>query len=218
MVSMMEKIINLLKENTMQIPKLLLLNYKKFGCNEKDLIVLIYLYNEKDVSFNPKKISDGLNITLPEVLESIDHLSSSGILSIQLKKNNGVREEQIVLDGLYEKMAYLILNEEEQENKSKTIYDLFEQEFGRTLSPMEYEIIGGWRDAGFEQDVIVMALKEATYNGVSNLRYIDKILYEWKKKGIHTKEDIEKDRASYQNKKIEKKELFDYDWLNDNDE
>ena len=214
----MEKIINLLKENTMQIPKLLLLNYKKFGCNEKDLIVLIYLYNEKDISFNPKKISDGLNITLPEVLESIDHLSSSGILSIQLKKNNGVREEQIVLDGLYEKMAYLILNEEEQENKSKTIYDLFEQEFGRTLSPMEYEIIGGWRDAGFEQDVIVLALKEATYNGVSNLRYIDKILYEWKKKGIHTKEDIEKDRASYQNKKIEKKELFDYDWLNDNDE
>ncbi len=215
---MMEKIINLLKENTMQIPKLLLLNYKKFGCNEKDLIVLIYLYNEKDVSFNPKKISDGLNITLPEVLESIDHLSTNGILSIQLRKNNGVREEQIVLDGLYEKMAYLILNEEEQENKSKTIYDLFEQEFGRTLSPMEYEIIGGWRDAGFEQDVIVLALKEATYNGVSNLRYIDKILYEWKKKGIHTKEDIEKDRASYQNKKIEKKELFDYDWLNDNDE
>lgn len=218
MVSMMEKIMNLLKGNTMQIPKLLLLNYKKFGCNEKDLIVLIYLYNEKDISFNPKKISDGLNITLPEVLESIDHLSTNGILSIQLKKSSGIREEQIVLDGLYEKMAYLILNEEESENQSKTIYDLFEQEFGRTLSPMEYEIIGGWRDAGFEQDVIVLALKEATYNGVSNLRYIDKILYEWKKKGIHTKEDIEKDRASYQNKKIEKKELFDYDWLNDNDE
>ncbi len=216
---MMEKIINLLKENTIQIPKLLLLNYKKLGCNEKDLIVLIYLYNEKDTIFNPKKISDALNITLPEVLEVIDHLSTSGILSIQLKKAAGVREEQIVLDGLYEKMAYFILNEEEpQESKSKTIYDLFEQEFGRTLSPMEYEIINGWRDAGFEQDVIVLALKEATYNGVSNLRYIDKILYEWKKKGIHTKEDIEKDRASYQNKKIEKKELFDYDWLNDSDE
>ncbi len=215
---MMEKVINLLKESTMQIPKLLLLNYKKFGCNEKDLIVLIYLYNEKDMGFNPKKISDSLNITLPEVLETIDHLSSSGLITIQLKKMNGVREEQIGLDGLYEKMAYLVLNEEEKENKTKTIYDLFEQEFGRTLSPMEYEIIGGWRDAGFEQDVIVLALKEATYNGVSNLRYIDKILYEWKKKGIHTKEDVEKDRASYQTKKVEKKELFDYDWLNDHDE
>ncbi len=215
---MMEKVINLLKENTMQIPKLLLLNYKKFGCNEKDLIVLIYIYNEKDISFNPKRISDALNITLPEVLEAIDHLSSSGLLMIQLKKIGSIREEQITLDGLYEKMAYLVLNEDEKEYKTKTIYDLFEQEFGRTLSPMEYEIIGGWRDAGFEQDVIVLALKEATYNGVSNLRYIDKILYEWKKKGIHTKEDLEKDRASYQTKKIEKKELFDYDWLNDNDE
>jgi len=43
-------------------------------------------------------------------------------------------------------------------------------------------------------------------------------LYEWKKKGFQTKQDVEKDRANYQAKKVEKKELFDYDWLNDNDE
>lgn len=210
---------NLIKDGTIQFPRLLLMNYKKLSCSEKDLVVLIYLLNEQDSSFNPQKISDVLNITLPEVLELIDHLSTNGLLSIQLKKSNGIREEQIVLDGLYEKLAYLVINEEEQlESKSKTIYDLFEQEFGRTLSPMEYEIIGGWCDAGFEQDVIVLALKEATYNGVSNLRYIDKILYEWKKKGIHSKLDVEKDRATYQAKRVDKKELFDYDWLNDNDE
>lgn len=211
--------INLMKNSTIQIPRLLLMNYKKLSCSERELIALIYLLNEEDTTFNPQKISDVLNITLPEVLELVDHLSTNGILSIQLKKSNGIREEKIVLDGLYEKLAYLVINEEEQlESKTKTIYDLFEQEFGRTLSPMEYEIIGGWCDAGFDQDVIVLALKEATYNGVSNLRYIDKILYEWKKKGIHTKVDVEKDRVSYQAKKVEKKELFDYDWLNDSDE
>lgn len=216
---MMEKIMQMMQNSTMQFPRLLLLHYKKLSLTEKDLILLIYLLNEKESSFNPKKISDDLNFALPEVLELIDHLSTSGMVSIQLKKVEGVREEQIVLDGLYEKLAYLILNEAEpSETKTKTIYDLFEQEFGRTLSPMEYEIIGGWRDAGFEQDVISLALKEATYNGVSNLRYIDKILYEWKKKGIHTKEDVEKDRNAYQNKRVEKKELFDYDWLNDSDE
>lgn len=216
---MMEKMINLMKNSTIQIPRLLLMNYKKLSCSERELIALIYLLNEEDTTFNPQKISDVLNITLPEVLELVDHLSTNGILSIQLKKSNGIREEKIVLDGLYEKLAYLVINEEEQlESKTKTIYDLFEQEFGRTLSPMEYEIIGGWCDAGFDQDVIVLALKEATYNGVSNLRYIDKILYEWKKKGIHTKVDVEKDRVSYQAKKVEKKELFDYDWLNDSDE
>lgn len=216
---MMEKMICVMKDSTVQFPRLLLLHYKKLSLTEKDLLIIIYLLNQKDCAFNPKRISDDMNITLPEVLECIDHLSTSGMLSIQLKKVDGVREEQIDLGGLYEKLAYLILNEKEpSEMKTKTIYDMFEQEFGRTLSPMEYEIIGGWKDAGFEQDVISLALKEAIYNGVSNLRYIDKILYEWKKKGIHTKEDVEKDRISYQNKRVEKKELFDYDWLNDTDE
>ncbi len=216
---MMEKMICVMKDSTVQFPRLLLLHYKKLSLTEKDLLIIIYLLNQKDCAFNPKRISDDMNITLPEVLECIDHLSTNGMLSIQLKKVDGVREEQIDLGGLYEKLAYLILNEKEpSEMKTKTIYDMFEQEFGRTLSPMEYEIIGGWKDAGFEQDVISLALKEAIYNGVSNLRYIDKILYEWKKKGIHTKEDVEKDRISYQNKRVEKKELFDYDWLNDTDE
>ncbi len=214
---MMEKMIQIMKNSTVQFPRLLLLYYKKLSLTEKHLVLLIYLLNTNDNSFNPKQISDDLNIALPEVLELIDHLSTNGIISIQLKKVGGIREEQISLDGLYEKLSYLALNEEDN-TKTKTIYDLFEQEFGRTLSPMEYEIIGGWRDAGFEQDVISLALKEATYNGVSNLRYIDKILYEWKKKGIQTKEDVEKDRASYQAKRVEKKELFDYDWLNDTDE
>ena len=59
-----------------------------------------------------------------------------------------------------------------------------------------------------------MALKEAVYNGVTNLRYIDKILYEWKKKGIKSKEDIEKERANFK-KKSSKGEVFDYDWLNE---
>ena len=216
---MMEKMIAIMKDSTVQFPRLLLLYYKKLSLTEKDLLITIYLLNQKDSDFNPKRISDDMNITLPEILECIDHLSTGGMLSIQLKKVNGVREEHIVLDGLYEKLAYLVLNKEELvESKTKTIYDMFEQEFGRTLSPMEYEIIGGWKDAGFEQDVISLALKEATYNGVSNLRYIDKILYEWKKKGIRNKEDVEKDRAAYQNKRAPKIELDDWDWLNGSDE
>ena len=67
--------------------------------------------------------------------------------------------------------------------------------------------------------MIVLALKEATYNGAANLRYIDKILYEWKKKGIKTKEDVEKQRKQFQQKKeLQTKELFDYDWLNERED
>ena len=215
---MMEKIINILKNNNMFIPRLLLLNYKKLNLSEKDLILIIYLLNEKDMRFNPNKISTDLNLNLTEVLETIDQLSSSGILKIELRKINQVREEFIVLDYLYEKLAYFIINEEQfNEEKETNIFDTFEQEFGRTLSPMEYEIINGWLEAQFNEEIIIAALKEATYNGVSNLRYIDKILYEWKKKGINSVNDIEKDKVKYQSKTVEKKELFDYDWLNDDE-
>ena len=93
------------------------------------------------------------------------------------------------------------------------IYDTFESEFGRTLSPMEYQIINGWLNDQMSEEMVIAALKEATYNGVSNLRYIDKILYEWRSKGLTTKEKIEQNRMQF-NKK-EKKELFDYNWLDD---
>ena len=104
--------------------------------------------------------------------------------------------------------------EEKANLEHSTIYDMFEKEFGRTLSPMEYEIIAAWLESNFKEELIIEALKEATYNGVSNLRYIDKILYEWNKKGIKTKEEVIKAQKNFK-KGESKKEVYDYDWLND---
>lgn len=213
---MMEKIIQIMK-SPLVIPRVLLMNYSKLKIDEKSLIVLIYLMNDKNHPFNPKRIGDDLNIPMTDILQIIDDLCTNDIISIELKKVNEVREEFINLEQLYTKLAYFIVNEEEvmETVKSSNIYDIFEQEFGRTLSPIEYELINGWLEADFKEDIIIMALKEAVFNGVSNLRYIDKILYEWKKKGLNSKEAIENNRLQYQQKKVEKKELFDYDWLNE---
>ena len=93
---------------------------------------------------------------------------------------------------------------------------MFESEFGRTLSPMEFEYINEWINGGMDEEIIKEALKEATYNGVSNLRYIDKIIYEWKKKGYKTVEDIRKNNYKKDNNK-ETKEMFDYNWLDENE-
>lgn len=34
------------------------------------------------------------------------------------------------------------------------------------------------------------ALKEAIYNGANSLRYIETVLYTWRKKGYKTKKDV----------------------------
>ena len=159
-------------------------------------------------------MSKDLNIKLADILKLIDSLTSKDMLKISVKSGK-VCEEYIDLDEMYNKLAMSMINDKEEAPKT-TIYDKFEKEFGRTLSPMEYEIIGAWIDGNYTEQLIELALKEAVYNGVSNLRYIDKILSEWHKKGIKTENDIKKDHEK-RNKQKPKKEVFDYDWLNEKD-
>lgn len=212
---MTEKIKNLIKSKDIIIPRILFENYKKLGLTEKELIVLIYLLNNVKI-FNPKQISNDLNYKINEVMEVMEKLSSKGFFKLEIKKIGNVRNEYINLDGLYNKLVFEVINEEEKEIET-TIYDVFEKEFGRTISPMEYEIINAWIENGTEEETIILALKEAIYNGVSNLRYIDKIISEWTKKGIKTKEDVDNSRKKYK-KKVETKvnnEILEYDWLNE---
>ena len=210
----MSQIIELLKNINYQVSKELLFNYKKLNIIDSELIVLIYLINQSNNTYNPKQIGNDLKLDLNSVLELINSLCEKNIIKIEMKKINNIRSEVISLDSLYEKIAFA-LTEVEEKNDSN-LYGVFETEFGRTLSPMEFEIINGWLDNGYTEELIKLALKEATYNGVSNLRYIDKIIYEWGKKGIKTKEDVENNRKQFKNNNTNKnKELFDYDWLND---
>ena len=143
-------------------------------------------------------------------------LEEKGILKIKLEKINNIQVEVANLDGLYEKLALILMGEKTSEKES-TIYDTFEQELGRTLSPIEYELVGEWLNNNSEE-ILKLALKEATYNGVSNFRYIDRIIHEWNKKGIKTREDVLKNNEEFKRKKVApKQELFDYDWLNESE-
>ena len=210
----MDKILNLLKSKDVYLPKLLLLNYKKLKLNEAELIVIIFLINSNE--YNPKIISDAMDIKLPLLLEMIALLEEKGILKIKLEKVNNIQVEVANLDGLYEKLALILMGEKTSEKES-TIYDTFEQELGRTLSPIEYELVGEWLNNNSEE-ILKLALKEATYNGVSNFRYIDRIIHEWNKKGIKTREDVLKNNEEFKRKKVApKQELFDYDWLNESE-
>ncbi len=215
---MTEKVLTIMEKGDYRIPFVLFKNYKSLNLTEKDLLFLIYFINEEK-NFNPKKMGEILGCTQMEVLEEIDALSSKGILELKLTDTQP-KEEVIDLSSLYKKMVSSVMNAEivPKEEKRESIYDLFEQEFSRTLSPIEYELIGGWLSAGYSEELVSLALKEAVYNGATRLTYIDKILYEWKKKGINNKEEYEKEKKRFQKNKREikpKKELLDYDWLNE---
>lgn len=62
------------------------------------------------------------------------------------------------------------------------IYDYIEKNFGRTLSPIEYEEVGTWDD----NELTRYAIKQAVLNSKYNIRYIAVVLNNYKKSSITT--------------------------------
>ena len=210
----MDKILELLKGGSIYVPKIFFTHYKNLEINDKEFIVLMYLMNYNG-GFNPKYIGSELGISFKEILELINDLCEKGFIEIEVRDIRGMKEEYISLNKLYEKLAFLVLNQEKEDSKPNNLFSIFEKEFGRTLSPIEYELINAWKENHFSEELILAALKEAVLNGASNLRYIDKILYEWNRKGIKNVSELQKQKESKPKKDLD---VFHYDWLNDDDE
>lgn len=210
----MEKIIKLLKQKDYIISSLIISNYKKMNITEKELVFLIFILNDR-LFFNPKYISESLNWSMPEVLEIIDSLTGKDLIKIDVRKDNNICEEYLNIDNFYEKLAFQLFEKKEEKQISTNLFDSFEKEFGRALSPIEFEIIKGWMENDFSEEIILEALKEAVYNGVFRLNYIDKILFEWKKKGIKNKKDVLINNKKFKEGKNVSEDVFDYDWLNE---
>lgn len=213
-------LINILKMGNISVSRFLLGNYKQLGITSEEFILLIYLMNEdnNNLILDSEKIGKAIGINTSEVLNIIYSLKEKNLIDMIVNKNdNKVISEYLTLEPFYNKLAMFLIEylNDKKNSDNSYIYELFEGEFGRTLSPMEYEIINAWLDNNINVELIKEALKEATFNGVSNLRYIDKILYEWGKKGFKNASDIKKKRET--KNKDEKVELFDYNWLEDDD-
>ena len=191
----MDKILELLKGGSICVPKIFFTHYKNLEINDKEFIVLMYLMNYNG-GFNPKYIGSELGISFKEILELINDLCEKGFIEIEVRDIRGMKEEYISLNKLYEKLAFLVLNQEKEDSKPNNLFSIFEKEFGRTLSPIEYELINAWKENHFSEELILAALKEAVLNGVSNLRYIDKILYEWNRKGIKNVSELQKQKEN----------------------
>ncbi len=197
--------------NNLIIPSYLIKYNDKMNLELNEFIMLTYFLNNKEkLVFNPKKISDDLFIDQNNVLDIINSLFEKGLINIEMNKQNGIIEEYISLDMFFSKINLLLIENEKLDNSSD-IYSKIEKEFGRTLSPVEYETINKWIEGNVSIDLIQSALREAILNGVNSIRYIDKILFEWNKKGYKSSDDI----ISKNKKDEEIEQIYDYDWLNE---
>lgn len=214
---MKDKLINVLKTRMIYYP-LYLYRYRiELDLSDNNFIFLTYLMNFGDkFSFDLERFSKDLNIEPEEVFEKIESLRKSKFIEIStIEKEKKLKEEEITLLPLYKKISDIIISEEDdKENEEELLTDI-EKSFGRTLSPIEVDFIMNWNKKGYSNEIILSAIKETILNGANNLKYADKILFEWNKKGIKTVEDVEKDKLEFRLGNVKSDEIYDYDWLNE---
>src|SRR5699024_5904300 len=96
-------------------------------------------------------------------------------------------------------------------------------ELAESLSPFEIETINAWLDEDeIIPSLIKTALRESVLMGKLNFKYIDRILREWKKKGIHSVEQARNAGKAFQkpaaNQNVQKRDTsFYYNWLEGED-
>lgn len=209
-----EVIYSIIKNKDYIIRPFLFKIIKENNLNINETLLLIYLTNQEHPELDLNLIKKITTLDNSEILSAFSSLTDKNLVNTKITKDGDRVIEEISLDEIY-KLAATNINKKVKDRAENNIFTLFEKEFARPLTPMEYEFINAWINSGMNEDIIKEALKEATYNGVSNLRYIDKIIYEWNKKGYKTVEDVIKNKY----KKEEKKDtstFFEYNWLDEN--
>ena len=155
---------------------------------------------------------NGLNRGFIEVSQNIDEL--------------GRRFEEYSLLPLFGKIegAWKQKNRKSSATAREELFKLLEMDFG-LLSPKDIETAYMWLDDdGFDPEVIKLALVEMKSNQISSIKYVDKILLEWKKKNIRTVEEAKRQMIDFRNRKAHQTPVPNtptanpddyYDWMSE---
>ena len=103
----------------------------------------------------------------------------------------------------------------EENDKEENLCEFVEQNYGRTLSYMEYEKINKWRET-FTDDIIKYAFELSITNNVKKTSYVESILKNWKASQYKTIDEIKQndkhkkaDVPKWMDKDIKQEEVTD---------
>ncbi|MGK0551479.1 DnaD domain protein [Enterococcus faecalis] len=187
------------------VSNLLMENYQKIGLKDDEFLFLLQLFRSQsagDLFPDLRSISEIMGKPTDMIYKLLNQLVSRGFIVIETKRNDqGQMIDTYDLLPVFQKIALYLQTTEQKvalmstEHEVKQLYQNFEKEFGRHLSPIEMEMIGQWLDTDhYHPEIIQLALREAVLNQAYSLKYIDRILLAWERKNITTKEQVAQDQ------------------------
>ena len=143
-------------------------NVEELGLDSQELVLvlLIDFYNEHHMEISLETLSKKCHLEMDELDRIISVLCARKYLDIKASS----KRIRFVLDGLFEANTA-----RDRSVMDVSLFELFEQEFGRTLSQKEMQKISDW-NREYERRQIIDALREASTYQKMSLSYIEAIL------------------------------------------
>lgn len=216
-----DTIVKLYQKQNFVIGEDILKTIKKNNLTLDEALLIIYFASNNNHPFlDIDEIKSKFGMEELSIMQAFANITNKNLITIRMEKNReGKVEEVIDLTPFYESIA-IDMGESEKKKKDENVFSLFESEFARPLSPMEFDLINKWLDRGESEELITYALNEAIANGTFTMRYIDAILTEWSKKGLKNPKEIDlyiKQRRQPRERKNRDLLDFDFNWLDDED-
>ena len=174
---------------------LLLENYKKLKISENQLAIIMMVDHLIEHG-NPFITADLLSLKMSLDIKEIDRLLADlltrGLMEYTTVDGKTVTTLGPLKEKLYREFQISVSKENEAKNSEaisnqlKNVFEQFQSELGRSLSPIEVSTIREWVSMGYTDEVIIDALKEAINQGKKSIKSVDKILLTWAKR-----EDLE---------------------------
>lgn len=178
------------------------LDFYKQLCLEESEVVVVLMINHLIKQGNLLITADLLAIKMNLEINFIDNILvkmiKKGYLKYIKDKDGNLFTTLKPLEEKLYQLYQLEINKdtnkkfnEETLKITKNIYEVFEKELGRTLSPVEFSLIDEWIANGISEEECIDALHEAINKNKTSLKFIDKILLQWQ-----TRNDLEIDGYS----------------------
>lgn len=184
-----DELLGALELGQIVFPYALLTGYKEAGLTDEEALVLLHVLAYQQIEHSFPSLDDLVGRThFPKdrIASSLQRFIGEGFLQ-QSGQRVSIRP-----------LLKQVFNPAGQEQAVQTLLFRFEQEFGRLLSPLEYEQVMRWQDEDrYPEWLILEALRESVLAGVFNFRYVDKVLRDWTRARISTERHL----AEYREKR-----------------
>ncbi len=193
----------MLETGSFSVPNILLKFYVRLEITELEMMVILHLLHWRHVEQErfptPEKMVQYMNIDQETIKNLIASLIEKKLIAVEPFYNSTLGRWQNVFSfiPLWSRLTQIVLGDPSvltsaneiaaTSDEQGELYQSFEKEFGRPLSPLETDQLRTWlQDEQVPLELLQEALKRAVLRGALNFRYIDSILQDWQRRNIRT--------------------------------